>query len=210
MPVIFDMDGVLADSQKIHSRIESEMMQELFGFYVSPEEITRRFSGRSLRDQFAELHAERGMPYTHDPALSDRKAELFMACAHEYTPIEGTVARLESIYGLTPLGVASASRPPVVDLVLTTIGIKRYFDAFASAKEVAKGKPAPDVFLLAAQRMGVNPRDCIVVEDGISGMIGAKAAGMRCVALASDDRTDYPADIIVRDLRDVPKEYFLT
>ncbi len=210
MPVIFDMDGVLADSQRIHSRIESEMLRELFGIDITPEEITKRFSGRSLRDQFAELHADRGLPYTHDPALSDRKAERFMACVDEFTPIEGTVKRLESLWGLTPLGVASASRPPVVDLVLSTIGIKWRFDAFASSKEVAHGKPAPDVFLLAAARMGVNPRDCIVVEDGVSGMIGAKAAGMRCVALVSDDRTDYPADRICRDLREVPREYFLT
>ena len=209
MPVIFDMDGVLADSQKIHSRIESEMLRELFGIEITPEEITRRFSGRSLRDQFAELHRDRGLPYTHDPALSDLKAERFMACVDEFAPIEGTIERLESLYGLTPLGVASASRPQVVDLVLTTIGIKRRFDAFASSKEVAQGKPAPDVFLLAAARMGVNPRDCIVVEDGVSGMIGARAAGMRCVALVSDDRTDYPADVIVRDLRELPKEYFL-
>ena len=208
MAVIFDMDGVIADTQKIHSSIESGMLAE-FGIEITPEEITRRFSGRSLRDQFAELHRDWGMPYTHDPALSDRKAALFMARAHEYTAIEGTVARIESLYGRTPLGVASASRPEVVSLVLTTIGIKWRFDALASSKEVAQGKPAPDVFLLAAARLGVNPRDCIVVEDGVSGMIGARAAGMRCIALAVDGGTDFPADIVVRDLREVPNEYFL-
>lgn len=208
MAVIFDMDGVIADTQKIHSQIESEMLAG-FGITITPEEITRRFSGRSLRDQFAELHSDLGRPYEHDPALSDRKAELFMARSQEYTPIDGTIARIESLYGLTPLGVASASRPEVVSLVLSTIGIKQRFDALASSKEVARGKPAPDVFLLAAARLGVNPRDCIVVEDGVSGMIGARAAGMRCIALAVDGRTDFPADLVVRDLRDVPKEYFL-
>lgn len=209
MAVIFDMDGVLADTQRLHSAIESQMLVELFGISITPEEITRRFSGRSLRDQFAELHHDRGLPYTHDPALSDRKAELFMERVDEYTPIEGTIARVESLYGLTPLGVASASRPEVVKLVLSTIGVIRRFDALASSKEVASGKPAPDVFLLAAARLGVNPTDCIVVEDGVSGMIGAKAAGMRCVALVTDRNQEYPADIVVTDLRDVPKEYFL-
>ncbi len=208
MAVIFDMDGVIADTQKIHSEIESLMLTE-FGITIEPAEITRRFSGRSLRDQFAELHQERGMLYTHDPALSDRKAELFMARSHEYTPIEGTIAQIEALHGLTPLGVASASRPEVVRLVLSTIGVQRRFDALASSREVERGKPAPDVFLLAAARLGVNPRDCIVVEDGVSGMLGARAAGMRCIALAVNGGTDYPADLVVRDLRDVPKEYFL-
>ncbi|MBP9757374.1 MAG: HAD family phosphatase [Candidatus Pacebacteria bacterium] len=210
MPVIFDMDGVIADTQKIHSSIESEMLAELFGISITPEEITSRFSGRSLRDQFAELHSDKGMPYTHDPALSDRKAELFMARSADYTPIEGTIARIESLYGRTPLGVASASRPEVVRLVLNTIGVIRRFDALASSKEVERGKPAPDVFLLAAARLGVNPRDCIVVEDGVSGMIGAKAAGMQCVALVTDRNREYPADIVVTDLRDVPLSYFLS
>lgn len=208
MAVIFDMDGVIADTQPIHSRIESEILAEL-GITITPEEITRRFSGRSLADQFEELHRDQGRPYVHDPAHSERKAELFMARTSEYKPIEGTVARIAALYGQTPLGVASASRPQVVDLVLSTIGVKWRFGAFASSREVARGKPAPDVFLLAAARLGVNPHDCIVVEDGVSGMLGARAAGMRCIALAADGGTDFPADVVVRDLRDVPLEYFL-
>ncbi len=209
MAAIFDMDGVLADTQSIHSRIESELLAGL-GIVITPEEITRRFSGRSLADQFIELHRERNKPYEHDEALSDKKAKLFMERASEYKPIEGTIVRAKSLYGLTPLGVASASRPQIVDLVLTTIGVKSLFDAFASSREVAHGKPAPDVFLLCAERLGVDPQDCTVIEDGVSGMIGARKAGMRCIALDRSGGTEqFPADMVVRDLREVPKEYFL-
>ena len=115
MAVIFDMDGVIADTQRIHSGIESEMLAEL-GLHISPEEITRRFSGRSLRDQYEELFREAGRPNPYRPEFSDRKADLFMARHEQFVGIEGTIARIEWLHGRTPLAVASASRPPVVDL----------------------------------------------------------------------------------------------
>jgi beta-phosphoglucomutase-like phosphatase (HAD superfamily) len=208
MAFIFDMDSVIADTQKIHSRLESEMLAE-HGIQISPEEITRRFSGRRLQEQYEEVFREAGLPcpYTHE--VSEVKAARFMACKDEFCAIEGTVARIRWLHGKKPLAVASASRPQVIDLVLNAVQVRHYFDALTSSREVERGKPAPDVFLLAAKRLGVPPESCTVVEDGISGMLGAKAAGMRCIALAHDGRTDYPADLVVRDLRDVPDEWFL-
>lgn len=209
MAVIFDMDGVIADTQKIHSRLESEMLASL-GITITPEEITRRFSGMSLRNQFETLFSEAGLPNPYTLAISDEKVARFEQRAHEIVGIEGTIAVIEALYGRTPLAVASASRPSSIDLVLSRVGVKDRFSVLTSAREVKRGKPAPDVFLLAAERLGVDPRSCTVVEDGISGMVGARAAGMRCIALASDNRTDYPADIVVKDLRHVPHEWFFS
>jgi len=85
--------------------------------------------------------------------------------------------------------------------------IRSKFDAIASTEEVGKGKPAPDVFLLAAKRIGVSPEDCVVIEDGLAGMIGAKRAGMKCIALVPEgSNADYPVDIIVHSLKDLTIE----
>ena len=131
-----------------------------------------------------------------------------MDCVGEFVGIPGTLACIKQLHSRIPLAVASASRLPVIDLVLSTLKIKDKFTALTSSREVKNGKPAPDVFLLAAQRLNASPSTCVVVEDGISGMLGARAAGMRCIALVSDDNTDYPADLIVRDLREVQLEWF--
>ncbi len=208
MAAIYDMDGVVADTQKIHSRLESELLAT-FGIIISPDEITRRFSGRSLKEQFAELFEEAGRASPYCAEISDRKADAFMRCAAEFEPIEGTITRIRELCDKTPHAIASASRPTTIDLVLRTVGVRQCFHALASSREVARGKPAPDVFLLAAQRLGVKPRDCVVVEDGVAGMLGARAAGMRVVGLRVDGRTDVPADIVVRDLREVPDHWFL-
>lgn len=208
MPVILDMDGVISYTQHIHARLECEVLATL-GLIVEPEEITRRFAGVSNRDMFATLFAEAGRESPYCAEISDDLARRFFGCASEIVAIEGTVERIKDLHGRTPLAVASASRPEVIDLVLTSVGVKDRFSAIASSREVKRGKPAPDVFLLAAERLQVDPRDCVVVEDGVSGMLGARAAGMRCIALAHDDRTDYPADLVVRDLRHVPDHWFL-
>lgn len=209
MAVIFDMDGVIADTQRIHARLEAEILA-YYGLSIEPAEISRRFAGRSNKDMFAELFDERGLPSPYTPAISDLIADRFSRCAHEIVGIEGTIEVIRQLHGKTLLAVASASRPALIDLVLNTVGVRHHFGAFASSREVPKGKPAPDVFLLAAERLGVEPKRCVVVEDGISGMTGAKAAGMRCIALAPDGRTDFPADLVVRDLRQAPLEMLLS
>lgn len=205
--VIFDMDGVVSDTQKIHARLEAEILASL-GITISPEEISRRFSGMSLKDQFEALFSEARMPNPYTQDISDMKAEMFMACGAEIVGIKGTLAVIDILHSRVPLAIASASRPPVIDLVLSTLKLKERFGAIVSSRQVARGKPAPDVFLLAASQLGIQPERCVVVEDGISGMIAAKAAGMRCIALAPEDASEYPADIVVDDLRKVPLEWY--
>jgi beta-phosphoglucomutase-like phosphatase (HAD superfamily) len=87
------------------------------------------------------------------------------------------------------------------------LGIRDYFDAIASAAEVANGKPAPDVFLKAAELLSVEPEHCIVIEDGRSGMIGAHRAGMKCIGLVPNkEYTEWPADLLVTSLSEIKAE----
>jgi len=206
--VIFDVDGVISDTQKIHARLEAEMLAQ-YGVTISPEELTRRFSGVSGHEMFSQIFRDADIECPDTYELSDRKAARFLECADEVVEIPGTrevVVQLRERGFL--LAIASASRWASIEMVLKKLELLECFDAIASSKEVARGKPASDVFLLAARRLSVDPKECIVIEDGVSGMIAARVAGMRCVALAQNGQENLPADLVVDDLRKVPLEWF--
>lgn len=205
--VIFDLDGTVVDTQKIHSRIESGMLAE-YGIKASPQEITRRFSGISLKVQFDTLCGEAGVPQIYSQEVSDRKAALFACCHDEIKGIDGTIEVIKRLHGRVPLAIASASRLEIIHLALKKVGITDLFDVITSTREVKNGKPAPDVFLLTAERLGVPPKNCKVVGDGVSDMLAARAANMPCVALVEDLTRDYPAVVAVMDLREIPIEWF--
>lgn len=208
MPVIFDMDGVVSDTQSIHSRIECQMLAEL-GIAITEAEVTRRFAGSSLKEQFVTLFVENGLVCPDLDELTKRKRELFYACSAEFVAIEGTREVIRQLQSRERIALASGSSLITIDRVLTRIGMLDAFAVIASAEEVPRGKPAPDVFLLAAERLGAHPRDCVVIEDAVNGMIAAREAGMRCIALAPDPSQELPADLVVQDLREVPIELFL-
>ncbi|HEY4488307.1 MAG TPA: HAD family phosphatase [Candidatus Paceibacterota bacterium] len=208
MAVIFDMDGVVSDTQRIHARLESEILAS-YGITMSIEEITRRFSGVSLREQFQAVFRESSIPCPDLAAISKLKTARFAECSDEIVEIPGTRECVEMLHPRMPLAIGSGSRLATIERVLGKLELRDRFRVITSAEEVERGKPAPDIFLLAAKRLGVEASRCTVIEDGISGMLAAKAAGMRCIALSNGYHTEYPADLVVSNLREVPLEYFL-
>ncbi len=208
---IFDMDGVISDTQKIYSSVESELLRE-YGIHMPPAEITRRFSGVSGRDMWPEIFHEARKACPPPQELSNRVWQRMLdRPLEEITEISGA-SRLISMLRErdVPLAVASGSRLVFIERVLTTLVLKEHFMAIASSQEVVYGKPAPDVFLLAAARLGVPPSSCVVIEDGINGMHAARSAGMYCIGLVADDGggKEYPADSIVRSLAEIPLGLF--
>jgi HAD superfamily hydrolase (TIGR01509 family) len=117
---------------------------------------------------------------------------------------DGRALELIALLGArgVPIAVASSSPMSFIDQVLSELGVSDAFAARATGEEVPRGKPAPDVFLLAARRLGVAPERCTVIEDAVAGMTAARAAGMRCVALLHDPTRPLPADLAVRSLRE--------
>ena len=205
---ILDLDGTTADTQHVHALIEHEILLA-HDIRLDPEEITARFSGVSLGDMFSEIFADAGISCPDIRTLAEEKyRRLDVIPPEQIIPIEGTVAMIHHWHTRKiPLAIGSASQIIFIERVLHTLNIRECFKTIASSHEVAQGKPAPDVFLLAAKRLGVDPQECIVVEDGVSGMIAARKAGMRCIALATNGQRDYPADLVVDDLRKVPEEF---
>lgn len=176
--LIFDCDGVLVDSEPLSVAELGRALREI-GARVSDAEIAGRMIGLSTASILALLRAEEGLDAA--PALPRFRARLAERLARELRPIPGIAEAIRALEAL-PRIVASSSEPERIALSLRVTGLADLFGPrICSAVEVDHGKPAPDLFLLAAARLGVPPAACIVIEDSTAGIRAAQAAGMRVV-----------------------------
>lgn len=185
--VIFDCDGVLVDSEPLVNRIEAEYFTAI-GFHTTPEEVRALFKGKTIQNVVDALQARLGKPIPATLAY-DWGTSVALGLAQELRAIPGVQGVIERLQGAgIPMCVASQSPLPRVRLSLRVTGLDRYFgDNVFTAGMVANPKPAPDLFLFAAQRLGVAPERAIVIEDSPSGVLAARAAGMRVYGYAADE-----------------------
>ena len=196
--VIFDMDGVISDTQKVHAKIESELLAK-HGVQISPEEVTRKYAGVKTSEFFHEL-----LDRDVDEIMQEKCARMAELAKQGIEPMAGSVELIKMLGEKgVKMAVASASNYAYVIEVLTFLGVENCFETIVSGDQVSKGKPDPESFLLAAERMEVSPFYCIVIEDGKSGMIAAKKVGMKCIGLVEDESKDYPADILVKSMEEI-------
>jgi beta-phosphoglucomutase family hydrolase len=178
---IFDCDGTLVDSMPLHLTAWRTALQK-HGF--PPEQFTLKmhhdFAGMPGAAIVRKLNADFGYQMSPDQVEMD-KVEWYMTHHTTVKPIVPVVDFARSMYGKMPLAVASGSDAAIVDDSLRAIGIHDLFVTIITPADVARGKPAPDMFLLAAERMGVRPEECLVFEDGLLGIQAAEAAGMKAV-----------------------------
>lgn len=203
--VIFDCDGVLVDSERLSIEVDRQVLAEL-GWDLTFEEIVDRFVGRSHEFFMAEVtrHLGRPLPPGWEEATTPRYRQAFAASLQ---PVDGIVEALDEI--ALPTCVASSGTHEKMAFTLGLTGLLDRFEGrLFSATEVARGKPAPDLFLHAAREMGHDPAVCVVVEDSLHGVAAARAAGMRVVGysggvIASDRLRERGAEVIA-DMRDLP------
>ena len=203
--VIFDCDGVLIDSERLGVEVDTAVVREL-GWPLSEVEVIERFVGRSDRDNRAtiEAHLGRKLPADWLETIENRYREAF---ADRLTPVDGVLDALEQI--TLPSCVASGATHAHLRF---TLGLTGLYDRFAgrifSSEDVARGKPAPDLFLHAAERMEADPARCVVIEDSRPGVEAARAAGMRVLAFAGGltpaERLDGPDTVVFDDMRELP------
>jgi len=179
--VVFDLDGVLIDSEQVWDDVREALARERGGRWH--ERAQRDMMGMSSPEWSRYMHENIGL--TESPAeinriVVERMLERYAAGPPWLPGAIDTVRRLAAEF---VLGLASSSNRELIDLVLEAGGIAGCFRATASSEEVAAGKPAPDVYLEVARRLGVDPHECTAVEDSHNGIRSAKAAGMRCVAI---------------------------
>ena len=203
--VIFDCDGVLVDSERLAVRVEAAVLAEL-GWPLSQAEVIERFMGRSQAFMLQAIQEQLGgrLPDGWQQRLDRGYRAAFDA---ELTPVDGVVEALDRI--ATPTCVASGGSHEMLRHTLGLTGLYQRFEGcIFSASEVAEGKPAPDLFLHAAARMGAEPAACAVVEDSRYGVQAARAAGMRAFGytggLTPPERLAGPRTVLFDDMRRLP------
>jgi len=203
--IIFDCDGVLVDSERLSIRIDAIFLERL-GWPMSQEEIVQRWVGRSDADMRTEIEAHIGGPIPPDieAEFSRIYREIF---DRELAPVDGIREALDVI--TIPRCVASSGKHDNIRRNLALTGLSGYFgERIFSATDVEHGKPAPDLFLLAATTLGAEPSRCAVVEDSVYGVEAALAAGMLPFAYAGGvtpaDRLARPGAVVFTDMRQMP------
>jgi HAD superfamily hydrolase (TIGR01509 family) len=207
--VVFDLDGVIVDSEQVWDDVRERYVHEVGGTYIAS--ATRDMMGMSSVEwsrYMAEALGVPGTPEEINAAIVQRMLERY----GEAPPlIPGAVDAVRRCANRWPLAVASSSNPELIEVVLDAAGLHDVIPLVVSSQEVARGKPAPDVYLEAARRLGVDPRTCAAVEDSHNGIRSAKAAGMRVVAIPNphfppDEEALEHADVVLRSIAELTPE----
>ncbi|GIP21919.1 HAD family phosphatase [Paenibacillus sp. J22TS3] len=203
---IFDMDGVIIDSEPIHFEVEIGTVK-YFGAEITQQQL-ENYVGMTAPEMWNEIRNEYKLAHPVEEILAYQLENKIKALrASELEPIEGIKEVIEGLkQRQIPVGIASSSSPEFIKEVLLKFGLTEYFDCIVSGEEVPKGKPAPDVYLKAAEQLGVKPEDCVVLEDSSHGVTAAKAAGMRCIGYVnvnSGNQDLSRADLIVSSIHDI-------
>jgi HAD superfamily hydrolase (TIGR01509 family) len=179
--VIFDLDGVLIDSESVWDEARREVVADNGGRWT--DSATRAMQGMSSPEWSRYLHDELGVDL--EPAeISRRVVDRMLAAYEREVPLlPGAVEAVRRLAARWPLGLASSSNRPVIDVVLASADLTECFEATVSGDEVARGKPSPDVYLAAADQLGVDAGRAAAVEDSSNGLRSAAAAGMLVVAV---------------------------
>jgi HAD superfamily hydrolase (TIGR01509 family) len=179
--VVFDLDGVLLDSEHVWDEIREQLARERGGRWHARAQ--RDMMGMSSPEWSRYMHDEVGVPDPPEEISREVVRRLEALYRAELPAVPGARDAVDRLAERWPLGLASSSNREVIDLALELLGVAGRFGATVSSEEVARGKPAPDVYLETARRLGVNPARSAAVEDSHNGIRAGKAAGMRVIAI---------------------------
>jgi HAD superfamily hydrolase (TIGR01509 family) len=179
--VVFDLDGLLLDTEQVWDEVREMLTRERGGRWH--DRAQAEMMGMSSTEWSRYMHEVLGLSEPPEE-LNRLVVECMQQRYRERLPlIEGAVEAVRRLARAWPLGLASSSNRPLIDLALDRMQVAELFRATVSSEEVARGKPAPDVYLEVARRLGVGPGDVLAVEDSANGIRSAKAAGMRVIAI---------------------------
>ena len=179
--VVFDLDGLLLDTEQVWDEVREALVRERGGRWHDRAQAD--MMGMSSVEWSRYMHEELGVP---DPPeeINRLVVERILERYRERLPlIDGAVEAVRRLAEHWPLGLASSSNRPVIDAALELMGVADLFRTTVSSEEVGRGKPAPDVYLEAARRLGVRPQDVAAIEDSANGIRSARTAGMRVIAI---------------------------
>jgi HAD superfamily hydrolase (TIGR01509 family) len=191
--VVFDLDGVLLDSEQLWDEVRESLARERGGRWH--EGAQADMMGMSSREWSVYMHERIGLPEPPEEISAEVVRRMLERYTRELPLIPGAVEAVERIAARWPLGLASSSNRGLIDAALEAAGLARYFRVTVSSEEVERGKPAPDVYLEAARRLDATPERCTAIEDSQNGIRSGKAAGMRVIAIPNP-RFPPPEDVL--------------
>jgi sugar-phosphatase len=197
--VLFDMDGLMVDSEPLWFEVERDFARARGGDWTPA--LAHACIGKGLANTVRTMREVMGLDVddVRDGAVI---VDLFLSRAHRLALKPGCAELVEAARGVVPIAVASSSAGRLVRGVLEGLGVASRFDAIVSGDDVARTKPAPDIFLEAARRLNVAPEGCVVLEDSLAGATAGHAAGMRVIAVPEQETPgiERVATFVVRDL----------
>ena len=196
--LVFDLDGVILDSEQVWAAVREQLVRDWGG--IDKPEAQRAMMGMSSLEWSRYMHDELALSQAPEEISGEVVRRMLDRYHGELPLIDDAVGVVRTLAAKLPLAVASSSNRPLIDAALETAGIAGCFVATVSSEEVPRGKPAPDVYLEAARRLGVEPGQCAAVEDSANGIRAARAAGM---FVAAYPNPHYPPDADALDLADV-------
>ena len=204
--VIFDMDGVLLDSEAAWDAAREAYTRASGGRWS--DSAQRDMMGMSSVEWSRYMHDALGVPADPERISSDVVERMLAAYRERLPLIDGAIEAVERLAERWPLGLASSANRPLIDLALAESGLDRYFQATVSSEEVERGKPAPDVYLEVARRLGVEGPDSAAIEDSHNGILSAHNAGMRTIAIPNPafppgDDALAAADVVIDSVREL-------
>lgn len=206
---IFDLDGVVVDSEPLHYLSEKEMLSKR-GVNLRRSDI-KEIVGRTEMEGIQYLKDRFGLKDSAKQLYEEKQRIYKRMLRKAVKPRPGLFKLLNSLEdeGMT-LAIASSAPRENIDIVLKALGIEDKFRAVVSGDDVERGKPSPDIFLLAAQRIGIKPKNCLAIEDAQNGVEAAKRAGMTCIAVPNQFTQDQDfsrADAVVQGLEDIDHNF---
>ena len=204
--VIFDMDGVIIDSEPIHFEVDMQTMKD-FGCSISKEELNK-YVGTTNEYMYSDIKNTYKINKPLDEIIRYR-SELVKTKVIEsdLAPIKGIKELLSDLKEKNiPAAIASSSPRDFIEVVVSKFQLEDYFNCIVSGEEVENGKPAPDIYVETAKKLRVSPEECIVIEDSKNGVLAAKEAGMKCIGFKnvnSGDQDLSKADCMVNSILEI-------
>jgi HAD superfamily hydrolase (TIGR01509 family) len=207
--VVFDLDGIIVDSEHVWDDVRRELAHDRGGRWH--ERASRDMMGMSSPEWSLYMRDVVGLAETPEEINAEVVRRMEAVYRERLPLIPGAVEAVERLAARWPLGLASSSNRELIDLVLEVSGLDRLFGVTVSSEEVARGKPAPDVYLEAARRLEAAPERCAAVEDSEAGIRSARAAGMRVLVVPNEhfppaDEALAEADVVLDDVAGLTPE----
>jgi HAD superfamily hydrolase (TIGR01509 family) len=207
--VVFDLDGVLIDSEETWSRVRGEVVARHGGQWTEADQ--RNVMGDNSRQWSAYIKRTWNVPLSEEEIFREVLATMIAAYERELPVLPGAREAVAELGAHYPLAVASSSPRELIGVALRVAGFDSAFRATVSSDQVSHGKPAPDVYLLAAQRLGTPARECAAIEDSANGIRAAVAAGMATIAIPNrafppPDDVLAQAHVVLPSLRELTPE----